>query len=138
MGNWLTKIKSISKQTAVIEIRSERNDLLETIVLNKEEAKYTASDLYNLISQRSKVIKKKKYLLLEKETAKLYIWNQDYHSKKQVISFTSQDILDIRGERCFIVAEKNLPVPQKPFVIKKSSSPIPLQGDGKNFCGVFF
>ncbi len=118
MGNLLAKLKGISKEAAVIEIRSEHGNLLERIVLNPKEAQSTADNLYKLISTRSKRIKKEEYLLLEKETARLYVWDQAHQSKKQVIPFTSQNALDIRGEKCFVVVEKNLPPPKQPFVLK--------------------
>jgi len=113
MGNFLGKNKTLPKNAAIIEIRSWVGTVEETILLKGKEIKPTGRELYDVISEKSKLLKKRKYLLREPETEVLFILSKDQKSTKQTVPFSSTKFPDIIGERCCVLVDANLPVPSQ-------------------------
>ena len=107
--------KSIPKNACVIEVRSWSFVLLENIVLKKRDIKSSGPELYAIILSKSKCIKSKQYWFPKLEDALFNIKPNDPASRRSSVPFSSTNLPELSDKRCFIIVEKNMPIPPKPL-----------------------
>ena len=94
------EIKEIPKDKVLIEIRTFKLELLENILFKKDDIPTSGSDLYNLICEKSKLVKSKSYMLLPLERTTLF---RNSGSKVERIRLFSPERIILENQKYFVM-----------------------------------